>query len=789
MNTRSVCCLAILTGLIVPVHGVQLTTDESDASLDLAQFYGFSGVELFELNRRVGNMVAGDFSADGLTDLLLVDNRDSCLKLLLQRTSEEQRRKRSKVHVNDLNSDWRFEFRDIPVDKQVAGLAAGDFDSDGDMDIAYVGLPDRLVIRYQQGEEKTDWNKSWSVRLPGLAPVSWMVSAGDLNGDDRSDLAVLGKTTMYILYQGDSGNMESPYRLINTSTQLSLVQAADINGDGRDDVCYMANEGSNRGLCARLQTADGRLGPEVCFDLQQPRSVTVSDVDDVPGREILTIDQRTGRLVISRLQTSSKSDSSEPRNLVRFGIGDGKSSGQNRAVAVGDVDGNGRNDVIVTDPENAQVLVFRQSDGGLSSAETFPGLLGATNACMVDLNDDGQLEVMLMSEAENVVAFSRFTNGRLTFPQTVTRAQEGTTLCGIQIMHTNSRPTLVICTRSKGKGRGRREESLQLQQLTLSADGTAEETGPAAEFDAGGVAAKPGPRLIAIDANADGNEDLLIAPRGAGSDGVVTFLCDDTGLISDTPLSHRLNLGSGTAAPLFVHGPTLLVGRGAFARAMQLQEQRWTVADQFNAAEEKARIGGAVGMDYDNDGTDEIVLIDTGIDQLRVLRNESGLYRPWREVELGSLRFRSAIVTDLNGDQADDLLLFGDQQMSVMYSGHAVTELTEVASWESDRDDAYPADVISGDFNGDNVIDLAVIDTSINGLELLNVSRSDGIQAATHFRVFEEKRLVTGSQSRGTEPRAGIVADVTGDGRNDLILLCHDQLLVYPQDPGVETEK
>jgi hypothetical protein len=29
-----------------------------------------------------------------------------------------------------------------------------------------------------------------------------------------------------------------------------------------------------------------------------------------------------------------------------------------------------------------------------------------------------------------------------------------------------------------------------------------------------------------------------------------------------------------------------------------------------------------------------------------------------------------------------------------------------------------------------------------------------------------------------------MIADVTGDGRNDLILICHDRLIVYPQDTG-----
>ena len=194
-------------------------------------------------------------------------------------------------------------------------------------------------------------------------------------------------------------------------------------------------------------------------------------------------------------------------------------------------------------------------------------------------------------------------------------------------------------------------------------------------------------------------------------------------------------------------------------------------------------------MDYDNDGTDEIILIDTGIKRLRVLRNESGLYRPWIEVELGDLKFRSAFVSDLNGDKADDLLLFGNQRLSILYSGQSSSELRELASWEPDRDDAHPADVISGDFNGDAEVDLAIIDTSIDGLELLRIDGDSGIEAATHFRVFEEKRLVTSAETRGTEPREGLAADVTGDGRLDLILLCHDQMIVYPQDTGEDSSE
>ena len=75
-----------------------------------------------------------------------------------------------------------------------------------------------------------------------------------------------------------------------------------------------------------------------------------------------------------------------------------------------------------------------------------------------------------------------------------------------------------------------------------------------------------------------------------------------------------------------------------------------------------------------------------------------------------------------------------------------------------------------------------MIDTSIDGVQLLYFDQQSGLSSATHFRVFEEKRLVTQSNSRGTEPREGAIVDVTGDGRSDLVILCHDRLIVYPQD-------
>jgi hypothetical protein len=110
------------------------------------------------------------------------------------------------------------------------------------------------------------------VRLPGLEPAAGILAAGDFNGDGRTDLAAAGKAVMFLLYQTEQGTIRAPEQLISTSGRQGLLQAADLNGDGRTDLCYLAGEQASRSVCARLQSASGRLGPEISFTLQTPRA-------------------------------------------------------------------------------------------------------------------------------------------------------------------------------------------------------------------------------------------------------------------------------------------------------------------------------------------------------------------------------------------------------------------------------------------------------------------------------------------------------------------------------------
>lgn len=773
-------CAAVL---LCPVAALRLfAADETP----LAQYYGFKPIETFKLSERSAHLLSGDLNHDGLTDLLLVDNSKSRIDLLLQR-KEAPAAREARVGATDINKvedHWRFEHKKLGVDQEVSSVALGDFNGDGRTDIVYFGNPDQLVIRFQP--EKGEWTQKKQQRVPDVAPSQWFLAAGDLDGNRLDDLVILGKHETIVFHQLKAGTLAEPKKLMNTSDKLGLAQIADLDGDGRNDLCYLAGEGLSRTLGARLQLNDGQLGPEYVFDLERPRSVTLRDVDGKPGQEILTIDSRTGRLKLLNVERRKPTENELPERLIQFGFGE-QGSGRDRDLTAADLDGDGLVDLAVTDPDASRVLVFRQRAGsGLDLGTPFPCLSGADQIRAADFDGNGKAEVIVHSGPEKTLGLSRLDDGRLTFPESLPIEVETT---GLELtdLDGDKRPEVVFLAKTKKD----RSSEYTLQALKRAAGG---EWQPYKFGDKTAITLelKGTPeRLMQGDLFGDERPEFLVF-QGTSKPPQI-FGLNAEGLPAEIVVSG--NLGLGAVSPGAVTFATLdnkkgvLVAQDNFARFMVLGDnQRWQVVEQFNAGEANSKLVGATVIELDGKPGPEIALVDVGVKKLRVLHKAETGYSQWKEIDIGDFPYKSLKVANLNGDQRDDLLIFGADKFAVLYAGAAAPAVKELASFESQLEKIYPTDVVAGDLNGDGKIDLAMTDTRSHFIELLQYRPDSGLKHALYFRVFEQKSFKNDDEGGDAEPREALITDVTGDGLPDLLLLTHDRLILYPQDDGREVK-
>jgi hypothetical protein len=234
-------------------------------------------------------------------------------------------------------------------------------------------------------------------------------------------------------------------------------------------------------------------------------------------------------------------------------------------------------------------------------------------------------------------------------------------------------------------------------------------------------------------------------------------------------------------------GPALIVAQNTFARNLVLDQQgRWEVKDQYNTGRGSAQVLGAAALDTDGDGTKEVVLLDKVSKSLLFLASKDKVYRPSGTLSVGPIDFQGMHVADLDGDGREDLLLAGTDRFGVVLTGRKGQVLKPLASYESNRTEARLADLVAGDLNGDGEPDIVLTDIAEHFIEIVACTSPHDLSRALSFKIFERKSFRDVHDL--VEPRDLGLGDVDGDHRQDLVLIVHDRVLVYRQDPGGKDE-
>jgi hypothetical protein len=601
-------------------------------------------------------------------------------------------------------------------------IVAGDFSGDGKLDLA---VSDPAGVQILLGNGDGTFQPARTI----TAEVAGALVAGDFRGDGRLDLAIANQNSndVSVLLGNGDGTFQPPVEYAVGNTAVDIV-AGDFRGKGRLDLAVS----DSVGVQVLLSNGDGSFQPPVTYAAggwATPGGVVAGDFNSDGHLDLALTGSAADPVtntVVGGVSVFLGNGDGTFRPQGAYTVGDGSVGFATPfTIVAGDFSGDGHLDLAVDDAVGVQILQGN-GDGTFQPERTVAaGIQGALVAS--DFTRDGHLDLATTSLNYNTVSVL-LGNGDGTFQPQVTYA-EGTGFGGfLEVAGLvagdftgNGRTDLAVANGSQFYLAGDNNVSV----LLGDGDGT---------FQSLAQARNPvgaGPQVIvAGDFTANGKLDLVVS--------------DSVGA--------QILLGNGDGT----FQPARTVGAGLYGAL---------VAGDFNG---DGRLDLAVTNYYSNDVS---VLLGDG----------DGTFQPPVDYAVGNFPV-SIVAGDFNGDGHLDLAVsnYGNELGSYPPGNDPGSVSVLMGNGNGTFQPAVeysvglaPAGLVTGDFNRDGRIDLAVTvfssatytpytpDGMFNPLPPAGevsvlLSNGDGtFQPAVQYAV-------------GSVPNSLVAGDFNGDGKLDL---------------------
>jgi hypothetical protein len=263
-------------------------------------------------------------------------------------------------------------------------LAVGDLDGDGKVDIA-VATARGIDLFYQR-----NGTLEGPTLLNNVQPVV-QAEIADITHDGRQDLIVDGEDGVFVLRNEGSGFTAS----LVDQQPYAQIEVGDVNGDGRLDIIagytFRYPDYFLRGF---LRTASGGFTTKTYWTgVTSPGGFEVADVS-ADGRDDVVITHATNSAHVAILRQSPAGELQPPTNLPSYDIP--------QAVVAGDVDGDGRSDIVtVHGGWEAAGLYIQDLDGKFAPQWLYPLPLNSAShyhpkaLAVGDVSGDGRPDVAI----------------------------------------------------------------------------------------------------------------------------------------------------------------------------------------------------------------------------------------------------------------------------------------------------------------------------------------------------------------------------------------------------------